>query len=95
MLFEIGEIRSIFEEKEEKKDTSKEIVFIPKQNNDKHAAAKRYAVVEEILIEWYKQVNGTNTRAMPADLVVLYNVACKLLLDIKNRERDIILEGRE
>lgn len=94
MLFETEEIKNIFEPKEELSLTE-QIVFIPKQHNDKHAAAKRYAVVEELLIDWYRQVNATNTRSMPADLAGLYNAACKILLDIKNREREIILEGRE
>ena len=98
MLFETEEIKDIFEnifEQNEEPAITEQIVFIPKQHNDKHAAAKRYAIVEELLVDWYRQVNATNTRSIPVDLAVLYNVACKILLDIKNREREIILEGRE
>lgn len=83
------ELKSIFEPEQEA------IQFIPKQHSDKHAAAKRYAVVEETLIDWYEQVNRTNTRELPEDLVELYNDACRVMLKIKQREEEIILGRRK
>ena len=67
--------------------------FIPKQKPDSSAAAMRLAKGEEILNRWYHEVNMTNTRDLPSDLLVNYQKAFEVITDILEREKAIVVNG--
>ena len=75
----------------------KENIFIKSKPVNTKAAAYRYAVVEDILEEWFDKVNSerADTREMPGDLIDLYEHACETLLKIRTKERDILLGAKE
>ena len=70
-----------------------ENIFIKEKPINTAAASYRYSVVEKVLEEWFDEVNSerANTRDMPGDLVELYEEACRTMLKIRMRERDIVL----
>ena len=69
-------------------------LLIQKQDPDKHAAAKRYAIVEELLRSWFHQVNSVNNREIPNDLAIMYDKAYELMWMIKAEEEKIITGGK-
>lgn len=71
-----------------------ERLFIPKQGPDKYAAAKRFAILDGILSDWYFMVNNANSREMPEELLNLYDAACTTMLKIREMEQAIVL-GKE
>ena len=74
-----------------------ENIFIKEKPLNTGAAAYRFSVVEEVLEEWFDKVNSerANTRDMPGDLIELYEDACRTMLKIRMRERDIVLGAKK
>ena len=72
------------------KDMSITPLFIRKPTNDKNAAAIRLASTERHFEDWHNEINRTNTRGLPADLVALYDEAAVALCKILTYERDIV-----
>lgn len=72
-------------------------IFIRQRPIDTKAAAYRYSVVERILEDWFDEINSerADTRDMPADLVDLYEEACRTMLKIRMKEREILLEANK
>lgn len=81
------------EEVREAIETSLRRDFVPKQKPDSSAAAMRLAKGEEILKRWYHEVNMTNTRELPNDLLVNYQKAFEIITTILERERAIVVKG--
>ena len=68
-------------------------LFIPVKGPDKRAAALRYAAVDKVMEDWYSAINSgeANARELPDELLTLYEKACDLMLEIRERERDILI----
>ena len=60
---------------------------------DRYAAMDRKRITEQIFEEWYRKINGTNTRGIPAEVRHLYEDATVALCKILTKEEDII-KGR-
>ena len=73
-------------------DTPAGLFFDP-VGPDRYAAMDRKRITEQIFEEWYRKINTTNTRAIPADLKRLYEDATVTLCQILTKEEDII-KGR-
>lgn len=73
-------------------DTPAGLFFDP-VGPDRYAAMDRKRITEQIFEEWYRKINTTNTRAIPADLKRLYEDATITLCQILTKEEDII-KGR-
>lgn len=68
-------------------------LFFDPVGPDRYAAMERKRITEQIFEEWYRKINTTNTRAIPADLRRLYEDATITLCQILTKEEDII-KGR-
>ena len=68
-------------------------LFFDPVGPDRYAAMDRKRITEQIFEEWYRKINTTNTRAIPADLKRLYEDATITLCQILTKEEDII-KGR-
>ena len=68
-------------------------LFFDPVGPDRYAAMERKRITEQIFEEWYRKINTTNTRAIPADLRRLYEDATIALCQILTKEEDII-KGR-
>ena len=68
-------------------------LFFDPVGPDRYAAMDRKRITEQIFEEWYRKINTTNTRAIPADLKRLYEDATIALCQILTKEEDII-KGR-
>lgn len=66
--------------------------FIRPRKLNKKAAAHRYSVLQNILEEWFDEVNSerSDTRDIPSDLADMYEQASKLMIQIGLYERDIV-----
>ena len=69
------------------------VLFFDPVGPDRYAAMDRKRITEQIFEEWYRKINTTNTRAIPADLRHLYEEATIALCQILTKEEDII-KGR-
>ena len=72
------------------KDMSITPLFIRKAPNDKSAAAVRLASTEAHFEAWHSEINRTNTRGLPAELIALYDEAAVAMCKILTYERDIV-----
>ena len=68
-------------------------LFFDPVGPDRYAAMDRKRITEQIFEEWYRKINTTNTRAIPADLKRLYEDATIALCQILTEEEKII-KGR-
>ena len=68
-------------------------LFFDPVGPDRYAAMDRKRITEQIFEEWYRKINGTNTRGIPADVRRLYEEATIALCQILTKEEDII-KGR-
>jgi hypothetical protein len=68
-------------------------LFFDPVGPDRYAAMDRKSITEQIFEEWYRKINTTNTRAIPADLKRLYEDATIALCQILTEEEKII-KGR-
>lgn len=68
-------------------------LFFDPVGPDRYAAMERKRITEQIFEEWYRKINGTNTRGIPADVKHLYEEATIALCQILTKEEDII-KGR-
>lgn len=68
-------------------------LFFDPVGPDRYAAMDRKRITEQIFEEWYRKINTTNTRAIPADLRRLYEDATIALCQILTEEEKII-KGR-
>lgn len=68
-------------------------LFFDPVGPDRYAAMDRKRITEQIFEEWYRKINTTNTRAIPADLRRLYEDATIALCQILTEEERII-KGR-
>lgn len=68
-------------------------LFLPEKGPDKRAAAIRYAAVDKAMEDWYSEINSgiANARELPQELIALYEKTCDLMLQIRERERDILI----
>lgn len=66
-----------------------EPMFIKKSPPDKLEAAKRLAITEKNFETWFSQINETNTRELPSELVALYDNAAYTLCRILMVEKKI------
>lgn len=60
---------------------------------DRYAAMDRKRITESLFEEWYRKINGTNTRGLPEDIRTLYEDAAVALCQILTAEEKII-KGR-
>lgn len=81
------------EELREAIETSLRRDFVPEQKADPSAAAMRLAKGEEILRRWYHEVNMTDTKNLPSDLLMNYQKAFEVITTILERERTIVVKG--
>lgn len=65
-------------------------LFFDPVGPDRYAAMDRKRITEQIFEEWYRKINTTNTRAIPADLKRLYEDATIALCQILTEEEKII-----
>lgn len=70
-----------------------QVLFFDPVGPDRYAAMDRKRITEQIFEEWYRKINTTNTRAIPADLKRLYEDATIALCHILTEEEKII-KGR-
>lgn len=68
--------------------------FIKQQGPDKQAAIKRRVATEEMLSIWDREINVTNTREIPLDLLKLYEEAYTTINEILEFELQLILGGK-
>lgn len=68
-------------------------LFFDPVGPDRYAAMDRKRITEQIFEEWYRKINTTNTRAIPAELKRLYEDATIALCQILTEEEKII-KGR-
>ena len=68
--------------------------FIKQKDPDRHAAAMRLAATETMVDNWGYEVNKTNTREMPLKLLQKYEEVYKSILEIKDMEQSIVIDGR-
>ena len=66
-------------------------LFIRAAGPDKHAAAERLASTEKHFEEWHSEINRTNTRGLPPELIALYDEATEALCKILTYEKWLIL----
>lgn len=66
-----------------------EPLFIRKNGPDKLEAAKRLAITEHNFESWFNEINATNTRELPSELVALYETAAYTLCKILTLEKKI------
>lgn len=69
-----------------------ERLFIKRQGPDKRAAAQRMVVTESLFEEWFYEINRTNLRELPEDLLTAYEETATLLCKILTAEKEIITE---
>lgn len=74
-------------------DTPTGLFFDP-VGPDRYAAMDRKRITEQIFEEWYRKINGTNTRGIPVEVRHLYEEATVKLCQILTEEEKII-KGRE
>lgn len=67
-----------------------EPIFIKRQDPDKGAAAARLAITEKMFEKWHADINRTNTRELPKELVNVYEEASMALCKILMYEKEII-----
>lgn len=67
-------------------------LLIERQKPDKHAAAERYAIIEDTLESLYTKINTVNNRELSDSLISMYDELCLLLLKIKEFEKNIIVK---
>lgn len=67
-------------------------LLIQHQKPDKHAAAERFAIIEDTMNSWYTKINLLNNREMSEDLINMYEELYMLMIKIQNFEKSIILE---
>ena len=65
-------------------------LFFDPVGPDKYQAMDRKRITSQIFEEWYRKINYTNTRGLPADLVQLYEDATIALCKILTEEEKII-----
>ena len=65
-------------------------IFIKEQGPDKNAAALRLAATEKMFEQWHSEINRTNLRAMPEDLIQVYEAAATQLCQVLMKEKEII-----
>lgn len=68
-------------------------IFIKKQYADKHAAALRLAATENMFEQWHAEINRTNLRELPEDLIQSYEAAATQLCRILMKEKEIITDS--
>lgn len=68
-------------------------LFFDPVGPDRYAAMDRKRITEQIFEEWYRKINGTNTRGIPVEVRHLYEDATVALCKILTKEEDII-KGR-
>lgn len=70
-------------------------LFFDPVGPDRYAAMDRKRITEQIFEEWYRKINGTNTRGIPAEVRHLYEDATVALCKILTEEEKIIKERAE
>lgn len=68
-------------------------LFFDPVGPDRYQAMDRKRITEQIFEEWYRKINATNTRALPKDLIQLYEDATIKLCAILSEEEKIIRGG--
>lgn len=68
-------------------------LFFDPVGPDRYAAMDRKRITEQIFEEWYRKINGTNTRAIPENIRELYETVTIGLCQILTEEEKII-KGR-
>ena len=70
-------------------------LFFDPVGPDKYAAMDRKKITMQIFEEWYRRINQTNTRGIPADLKRMYEDATITLCRILTEEEHIIKGGAD
>lgn len=65
-------------------------LFIKKKCPDKMAAAERLASTEKHFEEWHAEINRTNTREIPTQLIAAYEEATVALCKVLMIEKEIV-----
>lgn len=75
---------------------TKDRSFITHKKLNQTAAAHRFSTTDRIFKEWFDEINSEkcNTRDMPADLILLYEDACEIMLEILAKEKEIVSGNR-
>ena len=66
--------------------------FIIEQSPDPSAAALRFSITSEMIANWSRAINETDTKNMPKKLIDTYQIAFKAIKAICEQERDIALQ---
>lgn len=66
--------------------------FITQKKADKQAAMKRRIITENMIEDWKIEINRTNTREMPLNLLRLYEEAFHTIEKILSIELQIMVE---
>lgn len=66
--------------------------FITQKKADKQAAMKRRIITENMIEDWKIEINRTNTREMPLNLLRLYEGAFHTIEKILDIELQIMVE---
>ena len=66
--------------------------FIIEQAPDPSAAALRFSITSEMIANWSRAINETDTKNMPKKLIDTYQIAFKAIKAICEQERDIALQ---
>lgn len=68
--------------------------FVTQKKADKQAAMKRRIITENMVEDWKIEINRTNTREMPLNLLRLYEEAFHTIEKILDIELQIMIENR-
>lgn len=85
------DVRKVMGEKGEQEPTEIRRDFIPVRGPSSVDAARRLAITEEILRKWYNEINDTDTKCLPRELLMDYQKAFEVIIGICNIERSIAL----
>lgn len=66
--------------------------FVTQKKADKQAAMKRRIITENMVEDWKIEINRTNTREMPLNLLRLYEEAFHTIEKILDIELQIMIE---
>lgn len=85
------DVRKVMREKEKQGSSEIRRDFIPVKGPSSVDAARRLAITEEILRKWYNEINDTDTKCLPGELLQDYQKAFEIIASICSRERSIAL----
>lgn len=89
------DVRKVMGEKREQGSEEIRRDFIPVKGPSSVDAARRLAVTEEILRKWYNEINDTDTKCLPSELLMHYQKAFEIIIGICDIEKSIALNSED